>query len=309
MPKLNNNNTQGAKRYQNPEVFEQLAIEYAVGSMQGRARKRFEVLMETHFYLKATVEAYENKFANLVELLPETKAPDTVWAGIEAHIKESEPQEEKTPCAMLESDTKGPMAFTKIEKSDMMLKIDVMKDVQVADDMVLTLWCHPKKGGMPMKMGTISKKGKTEIKISKEEWQNMKNVGLLAISVEHKDKKTSKQPTGKIILKGQLSSAGHLSSLEASELLQKKPEAKLIDIRSSMEFLFIGHPSQSIHIAWMEDPDWDINPNFYKEIHQIQIASTNNNCPIILICRSGNRSEKAGLELIEEGMKNIYHSH
>ena len=29
--------TNSAKRYQNPEVFEQLAIEYAVGSMQGRA--------------------------------------------------------------------------------------------------------------------------------------------------------------------------------------------------------------------------------------------------------------------------------
>ena len=98
------------------------------------------------------------------------------------------------------------MAFTKIEKSDMMLKIDIMKDVQIADDMELTLWCHPKKGGMPMKMGTISKKGKTEIKISKEEWQNMKNVGLLAISVEHKGKNTAKKPTGKIILKGQLSS-------------------------------------------------------------------------------------------------------
>ena len=100
---------------------------------------------------------------------------------------------------------------------------------------------------------------------------------------------------------------GHLSSLEASELLKENPEAKLIDIRSSMEFLFIGHPKDCIHIAWMEDPDWDINPNFYKEIHQIQIASTNNNCPIILICRSGNRSEKAGLELIEEGMEHIYH--
>ena len=246
MPKLNNNtNAQGAKRYQNPEVFEQLAIEYAVGSMQGRARKRFEVLMETHFYLKATVEAYENKFANLVELLPDAKAPDKVWAGIESHIKASTPQEEKAPwwkanffkqgfammamalivtavmlynpmtehspisySAMLESDSSGPMAFTKIEKSDMMLKIDIMKDVQVADDMELTLWCHPKKGGMPMKMGTISKKGKTEIKISKEEWQNMKNVGLLAISVEHKGKNTAKKPTGKIILKGQLSSAG-----------------------------------------------------------------------------------------------------
>ena len=55
MSNLNNNTT----RYQNPEVFEQLAIEYAVGSMKGRARKRFEALMETHFYLRAVVDAYE----------------------------------------------------------------------------------------------------------------------------------------------------------------------------------------------------------------------------------------------------------
>ena len=100
---------------------------------------------------------------------------------------------------------------------------------------------------------------------------------------------------------------GHLSSLEASELLKENHEAKLIDIRTSMEFLFIGHPKDCIHIAWMEDPDWEINPHFYKEINQIQKASTNNNCPIILICRSGNRSEKAGLELIEKGMENIFH--
>lgn len=244
MSKLKNNNGQSAKRYQNPEVFEQLAIEYAVGSMRGRARKRFEILMDTHFYLKATVEAYENKFANLVELLPETKAPDTVWQGIEAHIEANTLQEEeKTPwwkanffkqgfamaamalivtavmlynpmtehspisySAMLESDSKGPMAFTKIEKSDMMLKIDIMKDVQVADDMELTLWCHPKKGGAPMKMGTISKHGKTEIKISEEEFKNMKNVGLLSVTVEHKGNKTVQKPTGKVILKGQLSS-------------------------------------------------------------------------------------------------------
>ncbi|MEB8433095.1 hypothetical protein OO007_12730 [Cocleimonas sp. KMM 6892] len=243
MPKLDHN-TQGAKRYQNPEVFEQLAIEYAVGSMQGRARKRFEVLMETHFYLKATVEAYENKFANLVELLPDAKAPDSVWAGIEAHIKESAPQEEKAPwwkanffkqgfammamalivtavmlynpmsnhnpisySAMLESDTNGPMAFTKIEKSDMMIKVDIMKDVKIADDMVLTLWCQPKKGGEPMKMGTISNKGKTNIKISEKQWHHMKEIGSLAISVDHKDKTSEKNPAGKFILKGQLSSS------------------------------------------------------------------------------------------------------
>lgn len=236
-------------RYQNPEVFEQLAIEYAVGSMTGRARKRFEVLMDTHFYLRATVDAYENKFANLVELLPDEKASDRVWNNIEAHIKTSTPQEEKAAwwkssfikqgfglavmalivsavllfnpmtdhtsvataySAVLESDSNVPMAVTKIQKSDMKLSIDIMKKVEIADDMELTLWCHPKDGGMPMKMGTISKTGKTEIKISKEEWQNMKDVGLLAISVEHKNGSTINKPTGKVILKGQLnlSSAG-----------------------------------------------------------------------------------------------------
>ena len=247
MPNIEN---KALKRYQNPELFEQLAIEYAVGSLHGRARKRFEVLMETHFYLRAVVDAYENKFANLVELLPDEQPSNKVWKGIEAHINTSEKRtlqntEEKkqswwqgnffkqglgmaamalivsgvlflnpmtgTPVAtaysaVLESDNNVPMAVTKIQKSDMKLSIDIMKPVNIDDDMELTLWCHPKKGGMPMKMGTISKTGKTEIKISKKEWQSFKNVGMLTISIEHKGTKTIREPTGNIILKGQLSS-------------------------------------------------------------------------------------------------------
>jgi len=96
---------------------------------------------------------------------------------------------------------------------------------------------------------------------------------------------------------------GHLSSPETWEFLQSHPDAKLIDIRSSMEFLFIGHPVGAIHIAWMEDPDWDINPIFVQEISAVQT----NNCPIVMICRSGNRSEKAGVQLLEAGLSNIYH--
>ena len=109
--------------------------------------------------------------------------------------------------AVLENSSNVPMAITKIQKSDMTLSIDIMKTVNIADDMELTLWCHPKDGGMPMKMGTVSKTGKTNIKISKEEWQNMKDVGLLAISVEHKGSYTNMKPTGEILLQGQLNTA------------------------------------------------------------------------------------------------------
>ncbi|MGK0270534.1 MAG: anti-sigma-K factor RskA [Cocleimonas sp.] len=244
------------KRYQNPEVFELLAMEYAVGSLQGRARQRFEVLMDTHFYLRATVDAYEAKFANLVELLPEKQPSNQIWNNIEAHIKESSAsaakgtslEEEKTPwwqmnffkqgfglaamaliisavlvynpmtdhnpnavasySAVMESDNNGEtIAVTKIQKSDMKLTIDIMKPMAIADGMELTLWCHPRAGGKPMKMGTISKSGKTELNISEQEWKDLQNVGQLAVSVEKKGNSNITSPSEKIILKGQLSSA------------------------------------------------------------------------------------------------------
>ena len=241
--------TSSLKRYQNPELFEQLAIEYAIGSLHGRARKRFEVLMDTHFYLQAVVDAYENKFANLVDLLPDEQPSNKVWNNIEAHIKEtsqvSAPQTQKAPwwktsffqqsfgmafmaliiagalffnpmtgtpvataySAVLESDSHEAMAVTKIIQSDMKLSIDIMKPMKIDESMELTLWCHPKGGGMPMKMGTVSKTGKTDIKISKKEWRNMKDVGMLAVSVEHKGETQVKKPTGRVILRGQLNIA------------------------------------------------------------------------------------------------------
>ena len=79
-------------RYQNPEVFEPLAMAYAAGTLQGRARGRFETLMNEHFYLKATTEAYETTFAPLVELLPEEKPSDRVWKNLQHEIAASAPQ-------------------------------------------------------------------------------------------------------------------------------------------------------------------------------------------------------------------------
>ena len=53
----------------------------------------------------------------------------------------------------------------------------------------------------------------------------------------------------------------------------------------------------------MEEPDWDINPNFVEDIQRVQT----DNCPIVMICRSGNLSEQAGIQLLEAGLTNIYH--
>ncbi len=77
-------------RYQNPEVYDRLAMSYVLGTLRGRARKRFEKLMQEHPFLKAVVEEKDLKFAQLAEYLPENKPADHVWERIDAAITTSQ---------------------------------------------------------------------------------------------------------------------------------------------------------------------------------------------------------------------------
>lgn len=92
---------------------------------------------------------------------------------------------------------------------------------------------------------------------------------------------------------------------------QKMPGTLLIDVRSHMEFLFIGHPTGAINIPWIDEPDWEVNPNFVREIRQLILGGTSavehsHDVPIVLICRSGKRSHEAGSLLVKEGMMKIF---
>lgn len=109
----------------------------------------------------------------------------------------------------------------------------------------------------------------------------------------------------------------HLRSItpkEAWEILQKEPRAILIDIRSEMEFLFIGHPKSAIHIPWIDEPDWKVNPRFAAEIRKVLLGgiiydpedSAVESVPVLLICRSGRRSVDAGKHLLKDGFITVY---
>jgi rhodanese-related sulfurtransferase len=103
----------------------------------------------------------------------------------------------------------------------------------------------------------------------------------------------------------------NISPKEAWELMQKDPRALLVDIRSSMEYLFVGHPQGAVHVAWIDEPDWMVNPHFATEIRKLILggvvhAGEISSAPVMLICRSGKRSVEAGNQLIADGMTNVY---
>ena len=104
-----------------------------------------------------------------------------------------------------------------------------------------------------------------------------------------------------------------LSPKAAYQYLQDNPEkAVLVDIRSSMEYLFVGHPVGSVHIAWIDEPDWDINPDFVPEIKRLlgnrcKGLDAKTEASVVLCCRSGKRTRDAGAALLAAGFKNVLH--
>ena len=103
-----------------------------------------------------------------------------------------------------------------------------------------------------------------------------------------------------------------LTPQQAWQLIQDDPRAILVDIRSSMEFLFVGHPRGAVHVPWIDEPDWMINPDFVTDIRKLvlggAICTEDEGCaPIILICRSGKRSLEAGHVLLEAGFNRVFH--
>lgn len=91
----------------------------------------------------------------------------------------------------------------------------------------------------------------------------------------------------------------HFTPKEAYDYLQAHPEALFLDVRSEMEYLFVGHPTGAHHVAWNDGPDWEVNPNFVQMVRKL--AGYGNARPIVLICRSGNRSLAAGAALEAAG--------
>ncbi len=107
-----------------------------------------------------------------------------------------------------------------------------------------------------------------------------------------------------------MSELKHLTPVEAYQLLQDNPRAVLADIRSTMEHLFVGHPSAAVHISWVDEPEWTVDPHFVTRVRELMLGgaidSGSGAAPVILICRSGRRSIDAGKLLVESGFDEVF---
>jgi rhodanese-related sulfurtransferase len=90
----------------------------------------------------------------------------------------------------------------------------------------------------------------------------------------------------------------NLTPQQAWQLIQQNTDAVLVDVRTKVEHAFVGHPIGAVHIAWKEAPNWQVNPEFVTEVKN---RVSDRNAPILLLCRSGQRSLDAAKTLDDAG--------
>ncbi len=102
-----------------------------------------------------------------------------------------------------------------------------------------------------------------------------------------------------------------ISPQQAWEILEAEPQALLLDVRTSMEYEYVGHPPNALHIPWMDAPDWNIDTGFVDKVRQALVKRTGSeqgleSIAILAICRSGKRSQAAAEALAGQGFDNLY---
>jgi len=101
-----------------------------------------------------------------------------------------------------------------------------------------------------------------------------------------------------------------INSTKAYSILQQSKNAILIDVRSSIEYDYVGHPINAINIPVKEAPDWEIRDDFIDSVRselkkKFPDIKNVSEIHILLLCRSGQRSGQAAQMLELEGYKNI----
>ena len=69
--------------YHNPQLMDQLAASYALGTLRGGARRRFEALARDNAALRAAALIWQGRLASVAELQAEVAPSPAVWKRIE----------------------------------------------------------------------------------------------------------------------------------------------------------------------------------------------------------------------------------
>ena len=213
-----------------------LAAEYVIGTLRGRARRRFETLMREDAAVAAIVARWEADLTPLAERMAPIEPPARVWREIEARIAPARPaaappsgvgawrafgflaggiasvllaaflwlsqgpRGEPLFVAVLNTAESEPRMVVSMHQPDI-LRVRVVRPWPKQEDQGLELWVLPKEGA-PRSLGMVKNAtGDTIIRITSAD-PRVQGAQALAISLEPAGGSPTRQPTGPVLCSG-----------------------------------------------------------------------------------------------------------
>jgi len=228
-----------------PELRERLAAEYALGTLRGRARERFEAIARADPEVEAIRRQWEAAFAPFAERVPGIEPPARVWTRIEERIAERRARGawsslnfwrsfglmaggvatvlvaaflymtaaprggDPAMLAVLVSPAPANEARMVISVHPDVVKVRNFRPWKSVEDegKALELWAIPKEGA-PRSLGMVPNvSGDLTMKVRLDD-ERLKGAATLALSVEPKGGSPTQQPTGRMLCSGPVAAPG-----------------------------------------------------------------------------------------------------
>jgi anti-sigma-K factor RskA len=223
----------------NRELVDRLAAEYVLGTLRGRARRRFERWLVSP-QVGTLVKAWEQRLAGLEPPLERVTPPDTVWRGIEQKLDLRKrgrapvlrwlsvaaaaaffamvavyvlrtppaPPDVVQPPPMLASTQRG---FLQADPQTIYWRVEVLGDNQEISLHVHKvhdlppgksheLWALPAGGGEPISLGLMPHTGDHHRVLSASQRAALGGANQIAVTLEPEGGSDSGKPTGPVLL-------------------------------------------------------------------------------------------------------------
>ncbi|WP_380181994.1 anti-sigma factor domain-containing protein [Kalamiella sp. sgz302252] len=212
------------------EYDEALAAEYALGTLRGPARQRFQRRLTQHPDLTKRVARWQNVLGHLDNALPPITPPPEIWQKIERDLPpqplarkpfrwhylgwalaasfagallfniSQSPPEQQAVAVLNASNAQQGSWVAALDRNKGELSLTAVNTISLPADRSLQLWLIP-QGEKPQSLGLVQAGSVTRVKLAVD---RLSAAPLLAISLEPKGGSSTGQPTGPVVFSGQV---------------------------------------------------------------------------------------------------------
>jgi anti-sigma-K factor RskA len=228
-------------KYRNELVREALAAEYALGTLQGRTRRRFERSLKDDPALRRYVTSWRERLAPLDAAVAPVQPPARVWRAIQRRVTAAprgwaalwdslgfwrgaafaalaaaliltaslgvlQPERAELMVVVMSDERAEPKMTVSWEtdgRGEKRMRIRVLGHAEMAPDTAWELWMLPGGTGKPLSLGLITTHETQSVVVPRELATTINAAWGLAMSVEPKGGSPTGLPTGPVLYQGQ----------------------------------------------------------------------------------------------------------